>query len=299
MGANNFLTVATLAAGSEGAQAAIDLISLVPPTGLERDLTFICHGNFTGEIVIQGSPTAAGDDFDVVTQFDAGISANGNPLEGTIEQITTTTNVVVRRLRAFVRGRILGPTSITVAGQQNCDCSSGGGGTGATGPQGAQGAAGADGVTGATGPQGATGAGSAFGAASQMIQTSLALSAQDSYADTLPKIQRTLAVDPSEFVITGTTRSLQLRVTAAIGGPTLPGQVQLINETDADDVVATLTFDTATQTEKIAPIVIGGGAGQMPDASRIYRFEISVPSGPTGSDSLELGSAELRLRNIL
>ena len=132
-----------------------------------------------------------------------------------------------------------------------------------------------------------------------MIQTSIALSAEDSYSNSLPLVKRTITIDPSEFVITGTTRSIQLRVTAAIGGPTLPGRVQLINETDADDVVGELTFDTATQTGKIDNITIGAGAGNMPDASRVYRLEIAVPSGPTGADSIELGSAELRVRNIL
>lgn len=354
MGANQFLTVANLSVGSEGPQAAIDLVTLVPSSGLEKELTFSCFGNFIGEVIIEGSPSAVGEDFDVVTQFNAGLNANGNPIQDVFAQMQIIENVVVRRLRTSVHGRILATTTITVGGQQNCDCSAGGSGTGATGPQGPAGPTGAQGVTGPTGPagagatgpqgpagaagtqgatgvqgaagptgpagsgatgpqgpagptgaQGATGptgpagAGSSFGSPSQMIQTSVALSAQDSYSDSLPLVKRTLAFDPSEFVITGTTRSIQLRVTAAIGGPTLPGRVQLINETDADDVVGELTFDTATQTGKIDNITIGGGAGNMPDASRVYRLEIAVPSGPTGADSIELGSAELRVRNIL
>lgn len=294
MGANQFLTVATVNVGSEGSQPAIDLVTLVPPSGLEKELTFACVGNFIGEVIIEGSPSAVGEDFDVVTQFNAGLNANGNPFQDVFAQMQTVENVVVRRLRVNVRGRILATTTITVGGQQNCDCSSGGGGV--TGPQGPAGANGATGAQGATGP---AGGGGGFGSPSQMIQTSIALSAQDSYSDSIPLVKRTLAFDPSEFVITGTTRSIQLRVTAAIGGPTLPGRVQLINETDADDVVGELTFDTATQTGKIDNITIGAGAGNMPNASRVYRLEIAVPSGPTGADSIELGSAELRVRNIL
>lgn len=123
MGVNQFLTLATLNVGSEGPQTAIDLLSLSNPSGLDSNLTFICTGKFIGDISIEGSPSSSGDDWDVITQFNSGISPDSNPLQSPASQdVITVNNVVVRRIRANVRGRVLSTTTLSVAGQQNCDC---------------------------------------------------------------------------------------------------------------------------------------------------------------------------------
>lgn len=166
MGANQFLTLDTIPAGAEGARPSIDTWTLVPNTGLDPDLTFIAQGNFIGTIAIEGSP----DDqqWSVLTQLDAGLDADANPGPRLNFAIQYVERANVRYLRATIRGRVIDSVIITVAGEQNCTCSSGGGTgvtgpAGATGPQGATGAAGATGIQGATGPQGATGAQGATG----------------------------------------------------------------------------------------------------------------------------------------
>jgi hypothetical protein len=173
MGNNQFFTVATLAAAAEGAQPPIDLVTLVPNTGLDRDLTFICTGVLVGVVSIEGSPTQNGNDWSTVCQFDAGLDADSNIGPRLFFSAILAKNVVTRRLRAFVRGRIIQSTTVTVGGEQNCDCQGASfmglqgspgvtgatgpiGTPGATGPSGAQGSPGVTGV-GATGPQGGQG----------------------------------------------------------------------------------------------------------------------------------------------
>jgi hypothetical protein len=176
MGTNKFLSFATVNPGDEGAQAAIDLYTLVPNTGLDRDITFICTGSMLGVIGIEGSPSAAGNDWSNVTQFDAGLDADGNLGPRLFFSAQLVKNAVIRRLRLNIRGRILLSTTITLAGEQNCDCLAASfmglqgspgvtGAQGSTGPGGGQGSPGVTGATGAqgspgvTGPPGATGPG--------------------------------------------------------------------------------------------------------------------------------------------
>lgn len=164
MGANQFISFPALAPGAEGPQTAIDLFTLVPSTGLDPDLTFLGVGSFLGTIAIEASPSAAADDWSVLAQFESGLDADANagPPLGFAPLIVI--GAVVQRLRLNIRGRVVQITNITVAGEQNCDCGSGGAGvTGPPGPTGAQGAtgptgpAGTQGATGPTGPAGATG----------------------------------------------------------------------------------------------------------------------------------------------
>lgn len=120
MGVNHFLILAALNVGSEGPQTGVDLVSLAAPSGLDSSLTFICAGKFVGDISVEGSPSSSGDNWEVITQFNSGVSANGDPLQS--QEIITVNNVIVRRLRANVRGRVLDATVLSVAGQQNCEC---------------------------------------------------------------------------------------------------------------------------------------------------------------------------------
>ena len=54
-GLSQFVSFPLLAAFSYGPQTAIDLFSLVPPTGLVSATNIICKGNFTGTVSIEGS----------------------------------------------------------------------------------------------------------------------------------------------------------------------------------------------------------------------------------------------------
>lgn len=143
MGTNQFLSFPVISVGAEGPQPEIDLFTLVPPTGLDSDLTLLGVGNFIGTISIEGSPSAENEDWSVIAQFESGLDADANvgPLLGFAPIVAE--NVVVRRLRLNVRGRIIQPVNITVGAEQNCDCISGvTGPAGPTGPQGPTGPAG-------------------------------------------------------------------------------------------------------------------------------------------------------------
>lgn len=119
---NFFLPVATLPLGFEGPQISIDLVALVPPTGLDRHLTFICTGNFIGVVAVEGSTDNA--NWSVLTEFISGIDADDEPGPKLEFSPQITDNATVRFLRANVRGQIIEITKISVAGEQNCDCAS-------------------------------------------------------------------------------------------------------------------------------------------------------------------------------
>jgi hypothetical protein len=144
MGANFFLPLPPIPAGASGAQVPIDLNALVPFTGLNEHLTFICKGDVVdGYIAIEGSPD--GITYDGLCQFTFGSDADGNPgpaLEPKMDVIDAT----VRFLRTFVFANVRGTTSVSVAGEQNCDCSEG-----QIGPPGPQGPAGPPGPPGPPG----------------------------------------------------------------------------------------------------------------------------------------------------
>lgn len=124
MGANFFLPLPAIPAGASGPQAAIDLNALVPPTGLDEHLTFICKGDVTdGVIGIEGSPD--GVTYDVLGQFQFGQDADGQ-VGPSLEASPLTVDTTVRFIRANVKANIRDVTNISVAGQQNCDCLSGG-----------------------------------------------------------------------------------------------------------------------------------------------------------------------------
>lgn len=162
MGTNNFLALATIPAGaSVGPLAAIDLWTLVPNTGLDKDFTVICVGDFSGTIAIEGSldgvnfsPVGVNSDGVAVGGFTLGQQTQGGITAENVFDLTPL-NVpdVVRYFRPRVAPgcAIRGPVVLTIGGSQNCFCNNATGLTGAQGPTGAQGA---------TGPAGATGPGS-------------------------------------------------------------------------------------------------------------------------------------------
>ena len=155
MGTNQFFDLPIIPPGAQGPQAAIDLVTLAPPSGLDRALTFICTGNFIGAVAVEGS--IDGNNWGVLAFFSAGLEHDDErPVYEFSPQVAE--NAVVRYLRANVVRGIFETTTISVAGEKNCDCGGGTGAAGPTGPQGATGPAGATGPQGATGPAGPTGA---------------------------------------------------------------------------------------------------------------------------------------------
>jgi hypothetical protein len=125
MGNNFFLPLPPILAGASGAQAPIDLNALVPTTGLNEHLTFICKGDVTdGYIAIEGSPN--GITYDGLGQFTFGSDADGMPGPA-LEPKLLVVDATVRFIRTFVQANVRATTAVTVAGEQNCDCISGGG----------------------------------------------------------------------------------------------------------------------------------------------------------------------------
>jgi hypothetical protein len=122
-GTNNFFTLATLPKGASGPQPALDMFALVTSNGV--DVTSVaCGGAFRGQISVESS--LDGVNFSPIGSFLSSQSQRGSG-EGT----SMFDPIVVREVVRFVRANVLpgtvvtGPTSLTLGGPQNCDCSSG------------------------------------------------------------------------------------------------------------------------------------------------------------------------------
>jgi hypothetical protein len=115
-GQNYFATLATLNQGSMGPQASIDTWSLFPPTGIEKGISIICRGFFTGNIIVEGSTDNV--NWNPIGQFVT--TPMGRTLLGNTQVLEfgpLPTEDLVRYIRANVAGTILGPTVLTIGGQ--------------------------------------------------------------------------------------------------------------------------------------------------------------------------------------
>jgi hypothetical protein len=121
---NQFLTLATLPPGASGPQPAIDLFIAphfsLPYMGLDTP-NVACGGSFTGQISVEGS--LDGRNFSPLGGF---LSSQTQPgaSPGQLIFDPLMINDVVRFVRVNVLpGTIVtGPTSLTLGGHQNCDC---------------------------------------------------------------------------------------------------------------------------------------------------------------------------------
>jgi hypothetical protein len=116
-----------------------------------------------------------------------------------------------------------------------------------------------------------------------------------SHASATPLVVKQFAFDPVLYDLEGSTRTLIFRAIAGNGVNPLTTHVQLFSVTDAE-IIATLDFvDTTTPVKDEAILTEGAGAGEIDLAEKIYEVRIFVdaPGGP--SDTIELGSAEIRV----
>lgn len=118
MGQNRFYWVAQAMPGDTGPLPDIDLCENGRP-GLDRDLTYICIGEFVGIISIEGSGDRAAwgtmksysvqdlvePDIEMATEGFVDISAD---------------KATVRYLRLNIKGRIISQTTVSVAGEEKC-----------------------------------------------------------------------------------------------------------------------------------------------------------------------------------
>jgi hypothetical protein len=119
-GLNNFFTLATIPKGATGPQPVLDLFTLVASTGVDVS-NVACGGSFHGQISVEGS--LDGVNFSPLCSF-APSRAQRDVGTGQL----TFDPVVIQEIIRYVRANILpgtvivGPTSLTIAGPQNCDC---------------------------------------------------------------------------------------------------------------------------------------------------------------------------------
>ena len=120
----------------------------------------------------------------------------------------------------------------------------------------------------------------------------------DSHPSATPKVVGQFSFDPSENVMAGTALSVHFRATASNGGGVASTNVQLYNLTDAESI-AILNFTSASPVLVDTALTIGAGAGQIDNSPKIYEVRIYVDSPDLVDDTIELGSAELRIINTV
>ncbi len=113
-----------------------------------------------------------------------------------------------------------------------------------------------------------------------------------------PKVVSQFQFDPTDYDLTGATRSLVFRAVAANGGGVASTNARLYNLTDGE-AIATLNFTSATPTMKEATLTEGAGAGEVDLSAKIYEVRIFVDAPDAVDDTIELGSAELRVINTV
>lgn len=128
-GANQFIALAALNAGTSGPRPSIDLWNLVPSTGIDAVFNVMCGGDFVGTVGLEGSLDGThfapcGTDMEGNAVGGFVVSAKGVGAPSTELSPVLVPNVV-RYLRPNVAAVISGPVSMTLGGAQNCDCQPG------------------------------------------------------------------------------------------------------------------------------------------------------------------------------
>jgi hypothetical protein len=133
------------------------------------------------------------------------------------------------------------------------------------------------------------------GAATGSIISHVASGAgRSSYGSQTPFVVGAFAFNPADYVVNAVNPTLAFRAVAANGAAALSNSVTLYNVTDASSVV-TLSVTNTSITKLSAALVIGGGAGQIPNSEKIYEIQIYLNSDPLGdpNKTIELYSAHL------
>lgn len=120
-----------------------------------------------------------------------------------------------------------------------------------------------------------------------------------SHDSATPLVVSQFAFDPSEYTLTGATRSLVFRAVAANGGGISQTKARLYSVTDTEYIGSGLTFTSASPAKQQETLTIGSGAGQVDDSEKIYEVHIWCVSPDEIDDTIELGSAELRMINTI
>ena len=114
-----------------------------------------------------------------------------------------------------------------------------------------------------------------------------------------PIVTRQFEFDPSVHAVEGAVLSLVFRATGANGVSPLTTNVQLYSITDTESIAILQFVDTTTPGKQETALTIGAGAGEVDLAANIYEVRIWVTAPGAPEDTIELGSAELRVVNTI
>ena len=116
-----------------------------------------------------------------------------------------------------------------------------------------------------------------------------------SHDSATPLVVKQFEFDPTLYDLETGIRTLVFRAVAANGVSPLTTHVVLYNLTDAEAIADLAFVDTTTPGKAEATLTEGAGAGEVDPGAKIYEVRIFVdaPGGP--SDTIELGSAEIRV----
>lgn len=136
-----------------------------------------------------------------------------------------------------------------------------------------------------------------IGVTGDKVTIPLSCGSSASYNSDTHLIVHQFELNPSDYSITGTTKTMKFRAVAAIGY-TATGNVRLTNVTDSE-TVATLTFTSTTPTFSDASLTIGSSSGNIKTSSKVYQVEIWVTSPANPADSVELGGAYVQITHTV
>ena len=142
-------------------------------------------------------------------------------------------------------------------------------------------------------------AGPQIGATDETLVSTIRAGDVASHDSATPKVVSQFAFDPSEYSLTGATRSLVFRAVAANGGGIAQTKARLYSVTDTEYIGSGVTFTSSSPAKQQETLTIGSGAGQVDDSEKIYEVHIWCVSPDEIDDTIELGSAELRMINTI
>lgn len=136
------------------------------------------------------------------------------------------------------------------------------------------------------------------GAAGESLVSIFKCGEMDTHDSLTPKVVSQFSLNPLSYNLSGTTRGIAFRAVASNGGGVASTNVRLYNLTDAD-IVTTLNFTSSMPTMKEVTLIEGLGAGQISPSGKVYEVRIWVDAPDGVDDSIEFGSAEVRVFNTI
>ena len=137
------------------------------------------------------------------------------------------------------------------------------------------------------------------GAAGQKLVDIIPCGGSVSYDSDTALITGQFEFDPNDHAMEGATLSLTFRAMGSNGQSPLTTNVQLYSLTDAEQIALLQFVDTTTPGKQEVALTIGAGAGEIDSAPKIYEVRIWVTAPGDPADTIELGSAELRVVNTI